>query len=425
MREAVGGPWLNTSAGRTETRRVRGIVDTSLLRQLNRSRIFHTLRTHPGSNQKELAALTGLTPGTVSNVVREMRREGLLTGKRRPRPAGEQGRPGVSLRIAESAGLFAGVQLDMQYLTLVLTTLDGTPVASEQLDSATDLDAAVQTAVRGIERLVAEAGRPLADLRGVGVGVAGLVDHGHLLVAPYQRWVWRDVELADLFRERLGCPVYVDNDAKTAAHGERLFGAGRGHDSFVVLACYAGIGGGLYLEGSVYRGRGGLAGEIGHIKVVPGGRHCGCGGDGCLTAYASVTSIRRILRERGVPTDTTEEVARLADEGDATALEVLHAAAAHLGHALAMVVTTASPESVVLGGELTKLGAHLLPGMRAVIDGEILEQNRVEDLLVVSPLGSLQVPLGGVALAMEGFLGLPSWVSAGQVLGAVGAQGMA
>lgn len=397
------------------TKREFGAVDSNLLRQLNRSRIFHGVRLYPGSSQSEIAEVTGLTSGTVSNVVREFRSEGLIQVRRRERQDGEVGRPAMSLFVSKDAGIFAGVQFDMQYLTLVVTTLDGIPLGNKRLASATDVSEAVERAHIGLRDLVKNVGREMEDLRGVGVGVAGLVDHGHLVTAPYQNWVWRDVDLADLFRAKFGCPVYVENDAKSAALGERMFGAGKELDTFVVLAFYAGLGCGLYLQGNVFGGRGGLAGEIGHIKVVSGGRLCGCGGKGCLTAYASATSILRILRERGQDVESINDVVALAESGDSVTLGALKEAAGHLGHAIAIVVTMLSPQSVILGGELTSLAPYLMHDIERLVRSEILKQNWVDELLGISPLGEMQVPLGGIAMAIEGFLGLPRWMAAGQM----------
>lgn len=194
-----------------------------------------------------------------------------------------------------------------------------------------------------------------ASLEAVGVGCPGPLDHVTGTVHQAPNLGWRDVPLASLLRERLLVPVFVENDANLAALGEYARGAGRGVERMVYVTVSTGIGGGLILDGRIYHGEGGGAGEIGHMTLDPNGPRCACGRRGCLEALASGTAIARRARELGVgdETVTAAAVARLAGEGDAAGAEILREAAAYLGWGLANVITLLAPKRVVLGGGVT------------------------------------------------------------------------
>ena len=149
------------------------------------------------------------------------------------------------------------------------------------------------TIVDAVEEL-----RSSYDVSAVGVGAAGFVDlHGSVLFAPHLSW--RDEPLQQVLARRLGLPVVVDNDANTAAHAEMLFGAGRGYRHALLVTLGTGIGGAIVMDGRVLRGAHGLAGEFGHMQVVPGGRPCECGQVGCWEQYCSGKALARAAADRG------------------------------------------------------------------------------------------------------------------------------
>lgn len=386
-------------------------VNTAIIRQLNVSRVFHALREHPGSSQRELAALTGLDRATLSVVVGQLEAQTLLD--RRPRPRrGRAGRPEEALRLSPAGGWFVGVRLDPRELHVVATTVDAHPVAVRRVPGSSDVEDAVGH-VGSVVRELAEAhGVGLERVRGVGVGVAGLMGReGHLALAP--NLGWHDVPIRELLRQELAVPVYVDNDTKATALAETLFGSCKNVMDFVLVIAHAGIGGALYQGGMLQRGWHGYAGELGHVKVVEGGRRCGCGGRGCLEAYASEPAVLQRLAERGRPCADLTEVAKLAQDGDAAAIEVLEDAADKLGRVLATVVNLTNPQRVVVGGGFARAAAVTLPALERALDRDVLAPTRADVEVGVSALGQEEVAMGGVALAMEGFLSLPSWLSTG------------
>jgi predicted NBD/HSP70 family sugar kinase len=379
-------------------------LNSAAIRRLNTARIFHALRESPKSSQRALAGLTGLDAATVSAIVARLETDGIVA-RAAPQRSGQAGRPESRLTIDPAAGLLVGAAIEPDTISLIAMGLDGRRRARLDLPGTTDPATALATLQRGVAEIAA-AQAASGRLIGLGIGVPGLLDAaGHLLLAP--NLGWRDVKLVALLREAFAVPVQVDNDAKAAALAERIFGVARGMRDFVFIYGNAGIGGGLHLGGRLYRGCDGLAGELGHVKVVPGGRACSCGGRGCLEAYVSERVIVARLREAGRDLAGAEAIAAAAAGGDTAVLGVLEEAGGHLGLAIANIVNSLNPRAVVLGGNLAILAAPLLAAARRALAANGLAVMLAEATILVSPFGTDAVPIGGAALALDAFQPMP------------------
>ncbi len=205
------------------------------------------------------------------------------------------------------------------------------------------------------------AGREREELAGLGVCIAALLDYeaGIIYEAPNLDW-HEPVPFRSLLGERFDCPLYLENDANAAILGEVTYGAARGHRHAAYITISTGIGGGLYLDGKIYRGSGGFAGEIGHMKRFGKGRLCGCGGCGCLETWASGEGIARSARELWDEGDPpvgplgTAAVFDLAASGNSLARSIIENAVEDMGTALANLVTLLNPSCLVLGGGVAR-----------------------------------------------------------------------
>jgi glucokinase len=205
------------------------------------------------------------------------------------------------------------------------------------------------------------------DVHAVGIGAAGWVDanRSRVLFAPHL--AWRDEPLKERLTERLRVPVMVDNDANTAAWAEWRFGAGRGENDLVMITLGTGIGGAILEDGQVKRGRYGVAGEFGHMQVVPGGHRCPCGNRGCWEQYSSGNALVREARELAaadspvaygiidrvdgqIPEITGPLITELAREGDAMCVELFQEIGQWLGVGLANLAAALDPSCFVIGG---------------------------------------------------------------------------
>ncbi|MGE7436349.1 ROK family glucokinase [Kitasatospora sp. NPDC001175] len=228
---------------------------------------------------------------------------------------------------------------------------------------------------------VVEAVRGDHPVAGVGLGAAGFVDEKRATVLFAKHIGWESEPLGAVVEKVLDLPVTVENDANAAAWGEARFGAGRGRDPVVCVTVGTGIGGGLVVNGGLYRGRYGVAAEFGHLPVVPGGLVCGCGSRGCWEMYGSGTALVRearalvaagtpeaapLLRRAGGTVDglTGPLLTRAAGEGDQAALGLLAGLGHWLGVGLAALAAVLDPACIVIGGGVGAAGELLLGPVR-------------------------------------------------------------
>jgi glucokinase len=237
-----------------------------------------------------------------------------------------------------------------------------------------------------VERTIAEAVQELRkehDVVAVGIGAAGFIDADRSKVLFAPNLAWRDEPLRDEVQAMLDLPVVVENDANAAAWAEHRFGAGKGEPDLVCVTVGTGIGGGIVLGGSLYRGRFGIGAEFGHMQLVPDGRRCGCGQNGCWEQYCSGRALLREAREvadvrpglaprllelgHGTPEGiTAPAVTSAAREGDPAALECVRIIGEALGQGLADLAAVLDPGAFVIGGGVAEAGELLLEPARRV-----------------------------------------------------------
>ncbi|MBW2732343.1 MAG: ROK family protein [Deltaproteobacteria bacterium] len=252
-----------------------------------------------------------------------------------------------------------GVDLGGTNLRVALVEVDGTEARildqRRQLLQERSPHAVAQVLVQLCHDLDAAGAAP------VGIGAAAMLHGTKGMVANAPNLGWRDVDFGALVAKDLGRPVSLENDLSAITWGEHRFGAARGFDDVICVFVGTGVGGGAVLCGELYRGAGNAALEIGHLKVHPGGRLCGCGQRGCLEAYAGGRALAELARE--APESLWLEIAggdaealhgghldQAAQRGDARAKEVVGRASIFLGQALASVATLFNPSCLLLGG---------------------------------------------------------------------------
>jgi glucokinase len=254
----------------------------------------------------------------------------------------------------------------------------------------------------------------------VGIGAAGYIDsdRSHVLFAPNLPG-WRNTPLREQVSEGLGTDVVVENDANAAAWGEFRFGAGEQQPDLVCLTIGTGIGGGVVIGGQLYRGRFGIAGEPGHMRVVPGGRACGCGNLGCWEQYASGSALVRAARE--VAHERKEDARRLlqlagslenidgptvtmaANEGDTAAIDCFDEIGRWLGQGMADLAAVLDPGRFVVGGGVADAGELLLRPARETFGHSLSGRgHRPAPDIVAAQLGSDAGLIGAADLARVG-----------------------
>ncbi|NLG83584.1 MAG: ROK family transcriptional regulator [Firmicutes bacterium] len=391
------------------------------LKVLNRLLVRETIRRQGPIARHEVAKLTGLTPPTVTVIVNELLAEGVVreigfgesTGGRRP----------VMLALNPRAGDVFAVRIQRGQAVTALLDLGAEVLASQVLRLESHLPGEVVEAVVGsCGQLLEATGIRLGDVFWCGVASPGLVDSSCGLVARSSNLDWENVPLGKMLSERLGeIPVHVENISNAAAVGERLFGSGRGCPNLIYLNLSVGIGAGIVINGEIFGGARGYAGEVGHMVLVPeGGPRCACGREGCFEALCGARTVlekakevldEEVLKRYGLKKDdlTIAEVVSRPLVELPEIQEILAEVGAMVGIALANLVSLFNPEMVVLGGELARAGSVLLePATRVAKEralGEIVNPVR----FVLSGMSQDPPLMGAYALALEKIFQVDDW----------------
>jgi predicted NBD/HSP70 family sugar kinase len=317
-------------------------------------------------------------------------------------PVVRGGRRARAVRLAAPGGLVAGVDFGHRHLSVAVADLSCQVLAQARIGlpdrhrAGEDLEHAAAL----LDTALGQAGAQRAALLGIGLGLPAPIDSRTGRVgAPTILPGWVGVVAAALAGERFGVAVFVDNDANLGALAETTWGAGRGVATSAYLKLSDGVGAGLMLNGQLYRGRIGTAGEIGHTTMQEYGTLCRCGNRGCLETLASSQAVLNLLRPTHGARLTIARVVDLARGGDAGCRRVLADTGRHVGIAVANLCNLVNPDRIIVGGELARADELLLDPLRFTLARYGIP-SAVADLdLVVGALGDRAQLLGAVALA--------------------------
>lgn len=376
-------------------------------RKQNRRRVIDVLREGGAQSRADIVRRTGLSRQTVSSLVAGLQVEGLVVERESPpgeRGAAPTGRPPTLLALEGSTGAAVGIDFGHSHLRVAVSDLshellaERTRTIDVDHSSAQSLDAAAEM----VDQALDEAGVGRGRIVGVGMGVPGPIRHdtgtvGSSGILP----AWVGLDAAREMSRRLDLPVHVDNDATLGALAELSWGAGRGLRDFVYLKLASGVGAGLVLDGHVYRGARGGAGEIGHTVIDPAGALCRCGGRGCLETVASAGAVTRMVGETREGDLGVSDVLRLAAAGDRPALRALGDAGREIGRAVAGLCNLLNPERVIVGGDLSCAGEALLEPLEASLRRYALPAAADDVDVVQGELGERAEVLGAIALALR------------------------
>jgi predicted NBD/HSP70 family sugar kinase len=375
------------------------------LRDHNRRRVIEALGERGVASRADLARATGLSRSTVSSVVADLQRAGLVSERSggEPSEAGV-GRPPVMIALDRSAGAVAGVDFGHSHVAVALADLSHTVIAElwRELDVDHAAHDGLEAAADLFEQATHEAGIEPSSVLGVGMGVPGpihLPNHpiGSTSILPG----WVGVDAGRELSDRLGLPVKVENDANLGALAELVFGAGRGVNDFAYIKVSSGIGAGFVVGGRLHRGAGGTAGEIGHTGFNGSGRVCRCGNRGCLeTTAAAGPIVAAVSAGRGEPV-TVPRVIELAEAGDALAQRVLADAGREIGVAVANLCNLLNPERVIVGGELSAAGDVLLAPIVQSLRRHAIPTAASDVDVVSGQLGRRAEVMGAVAVVLR------------------------
>jgi glucokinase-like ROK family protein len=383
-------------------------------------RVLRLIHSKNSVSRVELMRQTGFSAGLITGITRRLITKGLVIESHDRSSTG--GRKPLALSVRRDVAYVVGVDLGSFYLRVVVTDMLGNLAHNFQTETrlSDGRERVLDRTINAIRRAINECGVPKKAIRGIGMGHSGIIDPDRGVVLsfprPGQMTEWKNVPLQRMLEHKFGVPCVLQDSVQAIAWAERCFGLGVDLEEFVYIDVGMGIGAGIILNGNLYTGPGGGAGEFGHMTVEENGPLCCCGNNGCLEVMASCAAVIRAARsaiEHGVDSKirefaegnldriSIEIVVKAAEENDSLAFRVLHEAVSHIGVALADVVNLLSPSFVIFGGPLFRAAPHLVGPLKQVIRQRALERSANQVQLRVSNLGSEAGAVGAARIVSE------------------------
>ena len=386
--------------------------------------LLHLIHSGVNNSRLELARQAGISPASITTIVQRLMAKGLVV---EAEPAKSHlGRRPVPLEIRKDAAYLVGVDLGSFYLRIVITDINGNIL--HRIQTRTEMhqgrEKVVDKTFGLIRQAIHESGLAPTAIKGIGIAHSGVIDSDAGTVLSYPRpgqmTEWKNVPLRQIFQNEFNVPCLLEDSVRTATTAEKCFGLGRDLSNFLYIDVGMGIGAGIFLDGKLYRGAGGRAGEFGHITVDENGPLCSCGNNGCLETVSSCAAIIQGVRtalEQGIDSKirdlaagdmdriSIELIAQAAAENDSLAFRVLQKASSYIAIGLADLVNLLNPRVMIFGGALFRAVPQLLSDpLRRIIKQRSLEKSANEVDLKVSSLGGEACALGASRLIAQKIL---------------------
>jgi predicted NBD/HSP70 family sugar kinase len=347
------------------------LPDPSPRRLRTQQQLLGLIRQHAGITRQDLSRRAGLSRTATAEAVHELLARRLIAERRSDATTGV-GRPSALLFPNAEAAIVGAVDFGHNHVSVALADSAGQVLAErhEPVDVDQHATHALGQAATLLGDCLNERGLTTSDLANITAGIPCPLDADTGVVrSPTILAGWVDLDPAQELTARTGRPAFVDNDANMGARGEQRFGAARGCRNFIYVKVSHGIGAGLVLNGEIYRGALGIAGEIGHTQLPDATSLCRCGNQGCLETVVSIHEVRRqlaVIRPESFGASGELSLAELAR--DPAASRVIIAAGRTLGRVLADICNVLNPETIIVGGELSLAGRPVLTGIRESVD---------------------------------------------------------
>ncbi len=350
----------------------------NLMRAINRSKILETIRTVGMISRIDIARATGLSQALITGLTADLINEGLIIEKQSGEYEG--GRRPMLLALNPEGAFVVGVNLSITELSVVIVNFEGTVVASYTQSLAPihhSVSEIADSVVGAVQACIWEANFAKEQISGVGLGIPGLVDpySGNIRFLP--NYGWENVNLKELVQSKLNHPCYIDNSSNTLALAEQWFGEGKGLNNFLVVTIENGVGLGAVINGRIYRGEEGFAGEFGHITINPDGPECRCGKRGCVEAYAGSIAIMRDARQAALDGQwdcedpgriTYEDVVRAAQNGADVLRQLFVRAGRILGIGISHLIILFNPTKIIITGKGMRAGELFFDVMYSTLE---------------------------------------------------------
>lgn len=365
------------------------------IKKENKQLVLHFIRQHEPVSRARIAQVTGLNKGTISTLVTELIEENLLQEIGTGISSG--GRKPVLLQINKYAGYSIGIDLGVQHILGMLTDLNGGPIVSNRQPLAqTSYPYVIDAIISMIRSLLSKIPDSPYGLIGIAVGVPAIVSmKGEMIHAPNLNW--RHIDLTKVLSE-FRVPIWIDNEANFGALGHQSIDPVETIHSTLYISAGIGIGAGLVLNGQLYKGAHGFAGEVGHMTINSNGPLCRCGNFGCWEMFASEQALLSYTEYE----HTLEELISSAKNGDTKTLTALKDVATYLGIGIVSLIHIFSPDQIIIGNRLALASDFLIEGVQETISSRLVTDQQLTPILF-STVHTNVTAIGATSFAIDQF----------------------
>ncbi len=402
---------------------IRAVGHSPISRQYTASAIFANIFHNGPITQREISRTAGLSFATVTSVVSGLEKKGII--RRSDESSTNGGRPAALYKCNSTYRYVMGIEARKDELLFIVSDLGGDVLSQKRtaFDKKIGKDGFLTLLVQGAKEQIDLFKGKEAKFLGIGVGAAGLVNPNDGSVAILTHLSnWGSVPVKQILEEEVGLKVFVHNLAAAAVLGESWYGLGRGRQNFLYLSVTDGVGGGIVINGRLYTGASGTAGEFGHITVDDHGPVCTCGNIGCLETFISIPAIIESARKSLVDgvSSAIQEIAggplstitfttliEAAKREDKLAYKLFTDVGRYLGEGVVSLVNLLNPELIIIGGDLVRAGSLILDPVKDVLKRQALEVARKSVEIDFSELGGSASALGSLVPLIEEFVASP------------------
>lgn len=395
----------------------KNIKNQILKKYLHEKKIINILYKGGPKSNKQISNYINLSPPTITRLLNNLISEGLVKdfgmgdsdGGRKPNIYGinPDSRYILGIDIGRNIRRFALLNFHNEFVT-ELVCLPG------KLENDPET---VNHVYHQSLKIIKEAGIDYNKIMGIGIVMPGLINTR--TGRSYSYLNYTDKPVSQLFEEKFKLPVFTENDSNLMALGEHAFGLAKGKENVLCLTLVSGVGMGLILNGKLYSGKSGFAGEFGHIIIEENGLLCTCGKKGCLETLASEEALVRMAKEglekgctsiiidiadNKLANITPEVILKAAGKEDHFAIEILSKVGHYLGKGIATLIHLYNPEMIIIGGKMAKAGQYLTDSIKQTLNIRTISQIREDTKIVTSELGEKASVLGATSLAMQRIL---------------------
>lgn len=384
------------------------------IKKNNRSLVLKLLNSMGSASRAELAKITGLTKTSLSNISNELIDEQIIIEKGTANSS--SGRKPILMSIVDDARFALGLYISRDFIYANITNLKGSILLEKKLllDALESEQVFISNIINITETLLNEFGKDKSKILGIGIASIGPLDveNGIILNPPNFRGL-KSIQIVEVLKKRFGYEAFLENDMNACAIAEKLYGKGKNLSDFIYLGVTNGIGSGIILNGSIYRGRDGFAGEIGHTSIDIAGRQCACGNYGCLELYADINAVIGQVNASlnlgaesmltGKPHITWQDIVAAAEKNDPIARKAIEKMAFYLSFGLVNAVNTFNPQAIFLGHEVALAKDMILEPLKEMLGRTILYSNAKNMVMEMSAFRENAPFIGAPSIILSKF----------------------